>query len=106
LAECKKPVFVGVSAAMRDLVLDIERAARTDARVLITGESGVGKEIAARFLHDMSARSAAARHDQLRRYTRLAARIRSCSARARQLHRSLRDRAGLQKSRRRLDLHG
>src|SRR3954452_8444536 len=58
MAERKRPAFVGVSAAMRDIVLDIERAAHTDARVLITGESGVGKEIAARLLHDLSPRSA------------------------------------------------
>src|SRR3954453_10433015 len=58
MAERKRPAFVGVSADMRDIVLDIERAAHTDARVLITGESGVGKEIAARLLHDLSARSA------------------------------------------------
>ena len=58
MAERQRPAFVGVSAAMRDVIIDIERAARTDARILITGESGVGKEIAARLLHQLSPRSA------------------------------------------------
>src|SRR5438876_531671 len=34
-----------------------ECAARSDAKVLLTGESGVGKDIAARIIHQRSARS-------------------------------------------------
>jgi len=54
----KKPVtMVGVSAAIRGVEEEIEHASRSDAKVLITGESGVGKEIVARLIHERSARS-------------------------------------------------
>jgi DNA-binding NtrC family response regulator len=46
--------FIGTSAAMRRVEAEITDASRCDARVLITGESGVGKEIAARSIHQMS----------------------------------------------------
>jgi DNA-binding NtrC family response regulator len=44
-------LLVGRSSAMRALFHEIGRAAATRATVLITGESGVGKELAARALH-------------------------------------------------------
>jgi DNA-binding NtrC family response regulator len=53
----KPIVMVGVSAAIRGIEEEIQYAARSDAKVLITGESGVGKEIVARLIHQRSARS-------------------------------------------------
>ncbi len=50
-------VPVGKSKVMRQLRDDIERIAATDAWVLITGEPGSGKMVAARYLHHRSARS-------------------------------------------------
>ena len=49
--------LVGVSAAIRSVEEEIDHAARCEAKVLITGESGVGKEIVARLIHDGSTRS-------------------------------------------------
>jgi transcriptional regulator with GAF, ATPase, and Fis domain len=48
--------LIGRSEAMRGLEADLERAARSDAKVLITGETGVGKEVVARLIHERSAR--------------------------------------------------
>jgi DNA-binding NtrC family response regulator len=49
------PVFR--SKAMEDLVALAEAAARADSTVVITGESGTGKDVLARFIHARSARS-------------------------------------------------
>ena len=43
----KTVTMVGVSAAIRSVEEEIDHAARSEAKILITGESGVGKEIVA-----------------------------------------------------------
>lgn len=58
----KKKVFgqqmIGESAPIKHLKEMIEKVAPTDARVLITGPNGSGKELVARSLHQQSNRSA------------------------------------------------
>ena len=51
-------LLIGASAPMRGLFEHIAAAAATDALVLIQGESGSGKTLVARALHDASERSA------------------------------------------------
>ncbi len=50
------PKMIGESAAMKKLSALIHRVAQTDATVLITGESGTGKDLAARAIHTLSQR--------------------------------------------------
>lgn len=51
--------LVGKSQAIQEIELEIESAARTDAKVLLTGESGVGKEVVAHMIHHASRRRSA-----------------------------------------------
>jgi two-component system response regulator FlrC len=48
---------VAVDAKTRATLLLAARVARTDATVMLTGESGVGKEVFARYIHDQSVRA-------------------------------------------------
>ncbi|MDR0497842.1 MAG: sigma-54 dependent transcriptional regulator, partial [Treponema sp.] len=57
LAEHKRfKTIIGTSAAMRRVFDTTSRAAPTKASILITGESGVGKELVADAIHDLSNR--------------------------------------------------
>lgn len=48
--------IVATGGTMRELLEQAERAAGSDAKVLITGESGVGKDIIAQHIHEHSSR--------------------------------------------------
>src|SRR5918993_609034 len=49
--------LIGASAAMVELNEEIERIAKSDAKILVTGESGVGKELVATAIHRGSDRA-------------------------------------------------
>lgn len=49
--------MIGESLPIRKIKETIEKVAPTEARVLITGENGVGKELVARWLHAKSSRA-------------------------------------------------
>src|ERR1700690_303194 len=53
----KLGVLVGSSGAMQDVMRQVEMAAPSTASVLITGETGSGKEMVARSIHMLSPRS-------------------------------------------------
>ena len=52
-----EPVIVAGSAAMLDVLSIARRSAAGDAKVLVTGESGVGKDVIARYIHFNSKRA-------------------------------------------------
>ena len=49
--------MIGESEAIKKIKATIEKVAPTDARVMITGENGSGKELVARWLHEKSNRN-------------------------------------------------
>jgi DNA-binding NtrC family response regulator len=49
--------IIGDSPAIQKIKDTIDRVAPTDARVLITGDNGTGKELVARWIHEKSSRS-------------------------------------------------
>ena len=57
--EPNKSAFFGSSPVIETLLKTAKKAAVTDASVMINGQSGVGKELFARFIHENSPRSSA-----------------------------------------------
>jgi len=51
------PKLMGEDPALKETMLAVQRAAATDATVLVLGESGTGKELMSRALHQLSARA-------------------------------------------------
>lgn len=56
-AELREMSIVAASSVMQGVLAEIARVASTDATVLITGESGSGKEVLAEAIHRLSSRS-------------------------------------------------
>jgi anaerobic nitric oxide reductase transcription regulator len=52
-----KPSMIGTSDPFKQLLSEIDLVAPSDLTVLVTGETGVGKELVAQRLHDLSARA-------------------------------------------------
>src|SRR5690349_9767392 len=50
--------IVGSSMTLQKVLSDVKRVAKTDSTVLITGETGTGKELIAHAIHRRSSRSA------------------------------------------------
>ena len=76
--------IIGKSRAIQDVIHKLELVARSKSTVLITGETGTGKELVARAIHEPEPRSArAARQGQLRGDPASAARERAVRPRAR-----------------------
>jgi two-component system, NtrC family, nitrogen regulation response regulator NtrX len=56
VSKSKVQEIIGESEAIEQVKRTIERVAASEARVLVTGENGTGKELVARWLHELSSR--------------------------------------------------
>lgn len=56
-SENRFPQIIGNSSALKLALAEVERVAPTDSTALILGETGTGKELIARAIHNLSARS-------------------------------------------------
>jgi formate hydrogenlyase transcriptional activator len=54
--DCAFEQFIGRAPALKSALVDVERVAQTDSTVLVLGETGTGKELIARAVHNVSAR--------------------------------------------------
>ncbi len=55
-ADTTSSAMVGASAAFRQMKTQLDKVARTNSRVMLTGPAGSGKDVAARYIHQNSAR--------------------------------------------------
>lgn len=53
----QEEIIIGESQQIKSVISIIERVAKTESRVLITGENGTGKELVAKAIHNKSERS-------------------------------------------------
>lgn len=53
----KVPEIIGKSDAIKKIKKSIDKVAKTQSRVMVTGENGTGKELVARWIHEKSNRS-------------------------------------------------
>ncbi len=56
--KAQEGAFLAESPAMKEVLATVKQVADSRATVLVTGESGVGKEVVARALHNLSSRAA------------------------------------------------
>ena len=56
----RQPLIISASPQMAEILALVGRVAAGDAKVLVTGESGVGKDLVAREIHARSARASRA----------------------------------------------
>src|SRR5262245_12340497 len=54
--ECRFEQIIGHSPALKSVLVEVERVAPTDSTVLVLGETGTGKELIARAIHNLSPR--------------------------------------------------
>lgn len=54
--DCEFDQIVGSSPSLESVLAEVERVGPTDSTVLVLGETGTGKELIARAIHNISAR--------------------------------------------------